>query len=244
MQINQENIVDNFLIKYSGYRKKIIIYGAGHYGKYVWKFLKKSGISVDFFAVTEAEYAAESIDGISVLEIGYLRKYNKDSIVLVAVKAKEWQQEIMKLLREFEFENVKLVEEEDIALLGASKWFVSEEGLFCPVCGKEVKAFAIIEDECTEDYYLRCPVCRSGERHRALWEYLRENKILAGEKRVLHFAPEYGIYNNIKNMKNIDYYPVDISERSKIIRERVDITSIPYEDNFFDIIFVVMCWSM
>ncbi|MNI39447.1 hypothetical protein D3C73_936290 [compost metagenome] len=53
---------------------------------------------------------------------------------------------------------------------------------------------------------------------------------------LLHFAPEK-VFNDFftKNIK-IDYYPVDLNPNYPGIRDVVDITQIPYEDNKFDII--------
>ncbi|MBQ2666514.1 class I SAM-dependent methyltransferase [Methanobrevibacter sp.] len=44
-------------------------------------------------------------------------------------------------------------------------------------------------------------------------------------------------YDLFKNREEIDYYPVDISDENPFIREIVDIQDIPYEDDFFDLIY-------
>jgi SAM-dependent methyltransferase len=79
-----------------------------------------------------------------------------------------------------------------------------------------------------------CPNCHSLERTRVLMYYLlRETDIFKGGKKILHFAPEYGIEKNLKKTGNY-YITGDINPA--YANHVVDITDIPYKDNYFDYI--------
>lgn len=114
-----------------------------------------------------------------------------------------------------------------------------EDKRVCPVCNNVLRLYLPFGVT-----YLRrqamCPVCHSMERHRELWLYIQENKDLffkkPRENRLLHFAPESGLWNKFNTMEEVDYYPVDINPEHYGILKAVDITDIPYEEGYFDII--------
>lgn len=56
----------------------------------------------------------------------------------------------------------------------------------------------------------QCPRCRSNERDRALWLYMKKNPdfIRAGKK-LLHIGPEEIFYHYFKNIHGLDYNPAD-----------------------------------
>ena len=69
-----------------------------------------------------------------------------------------------------------------------------------------------------------------------LWLYLRD-KIRITERenfRVLHFSPSSVLLRKLKMMKNIEYVPTDFF--NPIVKSRFDISSIPFEENNFDLI--------
>ncbi len=108
----------------------------------------------------------------------------------------------------------------------------------CPICHKELEYF--------EPYgrikrgEAQCPVCKSLERHRALWLWLHERGCLDKwntiDMQVLHFAPERKFADLYKEIWGDGYWPVDINPDMPGIRKRVDITNIPFDDNRFDLI--------
>ena len=114
--------------------------------------------------------------------------------------------------------------------------------VLCPICNSKFKKFGpnglILRDNA------RCHKCGSLERHRLLWKYLEEkvNLFKNNKKiRILHFAPENFIYNHFSQQKNIEYIPCDLNPEnfkfdSDNIIIKVDITKIPFEDNYFDFI--------
>ena len=79
-----------------------------------------------------------------------------------------------------------------------------------------------------------CPYCHSLERTRLLMYYLiKKTTIFNGECKILHFAPEKAIERNLKNLKN-EYITADINPA--YADHVIDITNIPYPDNYFDYI--------
>lgn len=105
----------------------------------------------------------------------------------------------------------------------------------CPICGYKGIDFkpyvSVIHRE------VECPQCRSHERHRALWLYFHERKdLLKKGNTFLHFAPEIQ-FNELFRSSGMEYHPVDLSTENSLSEEIVDIQDIPYEDNYFDLIY-------
>lgn len=80
-----------------------------------------------------------------------------------------------------------------------------------------------------------CPNCGSLERTRVLDFYLHDETNLYTKKglKVLHFAPEQCLYNDLKQL-DIEYIDGDITPY--FANYVIDITKIPYTDNYFDFI--------
>lgn len=80
-----------------------------------------------------------------------------------------------------------------------------------------------------------CPNCGSLERTRVLDFYLHNETGLYTKKglKVLHFAPELCLYNAL-NQLDVEYIDGDINP--DLARHVVDVTNIPYPDNYFDYI--------
>jgi SAM-dependent methyltransferase len=116
------------------------------------------------------------------------------------------------------------------------------DNVFCPVCKSEFKKFAPFGPEKREN--ARCPSCGSLERHRLIWKYLNDKTNLfdnAAKIKLLHFAPEHTFYDIFSKDQNIEYVPCDLfpefynyDGEIKIIK--VDMTKIPFEENYFDAI--------
>jgi SAM-dependent methyltransferase len=90
----------------------------------------------------------------------------------------------------------------------------------------------------------RCHTCNSLERHRLLWTYFKDKTNLfknIKKIKLLHFAPEECFYNIFSKDKNIEYYPGDLMPHiynyyGPVKIQKMDVTSIPFEDNYFDVI--------
>lgn len=121
----------------------------------------------------------------------------------------------------------------------------------CDFCGTMTKGFrshgggAAVLDERkvvggmmrTED---RCPVCHSADRTRLL-RLAIETHMPVGEKkiRVLHVAPDFGLYLWLKKQKNIEYTGTDLdATRYRHIEgiKTADLTALPFDDDSFDLI--------
>jgi SAM-dependent methyltransferase len=114
--------------------------------------------------------------------------------------------------------------------------------VFCPICNSKFKKFGTFGSEKREN--ARCYFCGSLERHRLVFKYLSERTNFFNNNskiRLLHFAPEKSFYDIFSKNQNIDYTPCDLSPEIhlydgdvKIIK--VDITNIPFKENYFDVI--------
>lgn len=112
-------------------------------------------------------------------------------------------------------------------------FFYKGKNVFCPCCNGDFRRFLPFGNP--ERKNALCPKCSSLERHRLLWLFFRDRTNLFSEKlKVLHFAPEYIFQKKLRSMNNIDYISADIS--SPLAMVKMDITCIPYEDNYFDVI--------
>lgn len=83
-----------------------------------------------------------------------------------------------------------------------------------------------------------CPVCYGASRARLMTLYL-DKALGVGERplRLLHVAPDIGVYYWLRGGKRLDYVPVDLEpERYSIVPgvRRADLTALPFEDGAFD----------
>ncbi|GAB5467599.1 MAG: hypothetical protein Kilf2KO_06290 [Rhodospirillales bacterium] len=86
----------------------------------------------------------------------------------------------------------------------------------------------------------RCPVCHGQDRSRMMMLYLqRETELGQRPLRVLHVAPDFGLYLWLKRQASISYTGTDIdAKRYRHIEgiQTADLTALPFDDNAFDII--------
>jgi SAM-dependent methyltransferase len=112
----------------------------------------------------------------------------------------------------------------------------------CPICNASFKEFGVQGSEKRTN--ARCLSCGSLERHRLLWKYLYANtNIFTSTQKitVLHVAPEKCFYDAFSKSKNITYVPCDLypevyDYNGKVKISRVDVTNIPFDDGYFDVI--------
>lgn len=86
----------------------------------------------------------------------------------------------------------------------------------------------------------RCPVCHGADRTRMMMLYL-EAQAGVGQKplRILHVAPDFGLYLWLKRQPMIDYIATDIdTARYRHIDgiQSADLTAAPFPDASFDVI--------
>lgn len=108
----------------------------------------------------------------------------------------------------------------------------------CPVCGGRFRRFL---SHYSKRDGARCPRCRSYERHRLLWLYLRERTDFFRRKslRLLHMAPEYVLRQQFLRLPHVVYTSADLA--SPIAAIHADITRLPFPDGAFD---VVLCYHV
>lgn len=102
----------------------------------------------------------------------------------------------------------------------------------CPVCGFHAHKFIPVHDGENQ----LCPHCGSIERKRLLWLYLSDELKIQEQNNfnVLHFSPSPALFRKLKAMKNIEYVPTAFD--NPLIKNHFDITSLPFAENYFDLI--------
>jgi len=121
----------------------------------------------------------------------------------------------------------------------------------CSVCGSRVRdllstghKLAILDELDVIGAKYReqdtCPVCLSHCRTRLVHKFLRTGTNIESSKlRLLHVAPEFGLYLSLRKISNVEYVPADfVVERyaDYIPVEQMDITQISYGADHFDAI--------
>ncbi|MDO5572633.1 MAG: class I SAM-dependent methyltransferase [bacterium] len=104
----------------------------------------------------------------------------------------------------------------------------------CPVCDTDIRLFTPFGEHLRPN--AKCPVCGSLERTRAWWLYYHRVGLLGDHPffKLLHFAPEKPLFDQFIKDQNMDYFPVDYDPDFPGIRQAVDITNIPCDDDSFD----------
>lgn len=104
----------------------------------------------------------------------------------------------------------------------------------CPICGSQFKKFLPYGRVARENAL--CPSCLALERHRLMWLFLKEKTDFFKEKlKVLHVAPEHCFIDRFEALGNLEYITADIE--SPLAKVKMDVHSIPFADNSFDVIF-------
>jgi SAM-dependent methyltransferase len=116
--------------------------------------------------------------------------------------------------------------------------------VFCPICNLKFKKFGPFGVE--KRLNARCVNCGSLERHRLIYLYLKNQTNVFDPNvkiKMLHFAPEGCLYDVLSQKENIDYIVGDIDPdfynnklKGSIKVQKLDITDIDFEDNYFDVI--------
>lgn len=121
----------------------------------------------------------------------------------------------------------------------------------CILCGHHVRTFLshgggapVLQDRKVvggmkrdED---RCPVCHGRDRTRLMMLYIQtQTQINKVPIRVLHVAPDFGLYLWLKRQQSVEYVGTDLdASRYRHIdnMQSADLTATPFADNSFDII--------
>jgi SAM-dependent methyltransferase len=116
-------------------------------------------------------------------------------------------------------------------------WLYRGDAIECPICSGQFRKFMprIQPPSRPNRAGARCPRCGAFERHRHLWLFFDEWRVLFEEQlRVLHFAPEPSISSRLSGRQNLDYVAADLNPTASAVR--ADITRLPFADASFDVI--------
>ncbi|NMC99038.1 MAG: class I SAM-dependent methyltransferase [Bacteroidales bacterium] len=103
----------------------------------------------------------------------------------------------------------------------------------CTICEKSFRKFLPYGNKGAANRL--CPNCLSLERHRLLWLFLKEKTRFFNEKySVLHIAPEQPFLKRFKKLSNLEYITADLV--SPIADVKIDIRSMPFENERFDVV--------
>lgn len=100
---------------------------------------------------------------------------------------------------------------------------------YCPCCETESDEFRPFGVRPRPN--AACPCCGSLERHRLLWLFLQEHRLLSGRRRMLHVAPEPALAQHFRRVPGLTYVTGDLFKRERV---RFDITALPFLDGCFD----------
>jgi len=77
-----------------------------------------------------------------------------------------------------------------------------------------------------------CPICGCIDRNRLVFLYLKKKLGIQSKAiRLLHVAPERMLERYLSGLKRLEYTTADLSGKNVMVK--MDITDIPYSDNFF-----------
>lgn len=108
----------------------------------------------------------------------------------------------------------------------------------CPCCGWRFRQLLRYGNPPRQN--ARCPRCGAMERHRLLWLYLNERTNFFRDRlKVLDIAPLGFFQRRCRSLPNLDYTSADRSDPTAMVA--MDITSIPFPDNWFD---CILCYHV
>ena len=103
---------------------------------------------------------------------------------------------------------------------------------YCPVCRSWVREFGVYGLKSRPD--AQCPVCKTLERHRFVWQFIKEHTPLLDQspKKLLHFAPEAAFVSKFRKVNGLDYVTADLYDPKAMLK--MDVAKIEYPDESFD----------
>jgi SAM-dependent methyltransferase len=119
---------------------------------------------------------------------------------------------------------------------GFTRLFYAGRNVYCFCCDSSYSKFLpYYTYNQTERENAQCPGCGSLERHRLITAFLlKETNLMAGRKKLLHFAPEDVLQRRLRQEKNLDYTSVDIA--SPLAMLIADIMNLPIDSTTIDAI--------
>lgn len=236
--------MNNYRVKL---KNKIIIYGAGDYGKRLYHFLKDLHCTIDYFCQTSCE-ERRYYDDVEIIDLNQLSKMTVgEVIVLIAIQDNGISHLIKGQLLDLNRSNICVYECGEFISQNISD-AVGERKFRCNICGNAVKEFkrgGTSSNKIFDKYHIIgggirdhdiCPLCGSTDRIRWQYRVLGRHlpKIFNSRCFVLHIAPEFEISTRIQSNILCDYYTGNIVRGAAM--HIVDVTDIQFRDDFFDYI--------
>jgi SAM-dependent methyltransferase len=112
--------------------------------------------------------------------------------------------------------------------------FYSGNKVECPVCNNEFRSFLPYGRKARENAL--CPKCLALERHRLMWLFLQQNTdFFTADLDILHIAPELCFIDRFRAIHGDKYITADLD--SPLADVKLDVHSIPFDTNSFDVVF-------
>lgn len=226
-----------------------VIYGAGDYGNRWFNFLAEMNVKVDLFCQTEINKKNKECNGVPIISYTELLQVKENMTIFIALYDKELSKKVKRKLLISGKCNMKIYE------VGS---FIKEQRIaqkiekerYCNICGTFTDEAGYLPTGLEHSFfkkkhiigggkreYAQCPMCGSIDRERWLHYVLSQyTDIYTGSCKVLHFAPEVSISENIKENEKCDYYSGDIQIGRAM--HQVDVTNIQFKDEYFDYIII------
>ena len=226
--------------------RKIVIYGAGDYGRRMLHLIRSFGGMVDYFCQTEADEGMQ-VEGIPVVSLAALSEMKERLQIFVAIANKEVSKKIKLRLLSVFIDQAEIFECTGMLDQKYLKDACTQRG-YCILCGSFIEDFvaggvigAEGERVFREHHIIggghrdsfQCPVCGGIDRERwQLWVLSKHTGIFRENCRVLHFAPEPHISKFIEANPDCEYYTGDIVPGRAM--HQTNILDIQYKDETFD----------
>lgn len=227
--------------------ENIAIYGAGDFGQKIFEVLHRIGCKVMLF-VQSSKSDVKEYKGISIISVDEYFKGKYDCYIFIAINNADAVDSIYDLFAEQKYDRSKIFDcrsfIEDNYLghtdaVGGSKQ--------CNLCGHTVNKFLpggidtpffkelkVIGGGYRENVI--CPYCNCMDRSRWVYWVLKEQTKIFEGGTVLHFAPEKMIRKKFEKNNQCDYYAGDLVLKLGV--HKIDVTNIPFSDEFFDYILI------
>ncbi|WPL14164.1 methyltransferase domain-containing protein [Thiorhodovibrio litoralis] len=102
--------------------------------------------------------------------------------------------------------------------------------IVCPLCGFEAEEFRAFGVKPRKN--ARCPHCGCVERHRLIWYYIQERRLLTDDCNLLDIAPTRALSAVIKTEYNLLHVSADLS--SSEVNVQMNIEQMPFGYESFD----------
>ncbi len=228
--------------------KEIAVYGAGDFGQKMYAFLQDIGNAPKMF-VQSSEPNLKECNGVPIISVEEYLKRNYEFLIFIAINDSGVVNSIYELFEKHGYDRKRIFDCRSFVVENAiGRVSVVAGDKICNLCGRRLDQFLPTGVQTELFSELRvigggyrenavCPYCNSLDRNRWVYWVLKEKTdIFDAERTVLHFAPEEMIQKKLQGRENCDYYAGDLVLKPG--NHKIDVTKIPFQDNFFDYILI------